>query len=39
MIGMREFGASAPAKDLMKEFGFTPEDIARVAKAQSGKMA
>ena len=34
MIGMRRFGASAPAKDLMKVFGFTPEHIVEAAKAQ-----
>ena len=33
-IGMRGFGASAPANDLMKEFGFTPENVAKTAKAQ-----
>src|SRR5712691_2636488 len=34
IIGMHTFGASAPAKDLMREFGFTPEKIAAAAKAQ-----
>jgi transketolase len=33
-IGMSGFGASAPANDLMKEFGFTPENVAETAKAQ-----
>jgi transketolase len=33
-LGMRSFGASAPAKDVMKEFGFTPEAIVAAAKAQ-----
>jgi len=33
-IGMHGFGASAPANDLMKEFGFTPESVAKTAKAQ-----
>jgi transketolase len=33
-IGMRGFGASAPVNDLMKEFGFTPENVAQAAKAQ-----
>jgi len=33
-IGMHGFGASAPVKDVMKEFGFTPENIAETAKAQ-----
>jgi transketolase len=37
MIGMREFGASAPAKELMKTFGFTPDHIASVAEAQVAK--
>jgi transketolase len=37
MIGMREFGASAPAKDLMTAFGFTPDNIASAAKAQLAK--
>ena len=36
-IGMHGFGASAPAKDLMREFGFTPEKIAAAAKAQVSK--
>jgi transketolase len=38
IIGMRRFGASAPAKDLLKKFGFTPEKVveaAREAIAQS----
>ena len=30
-------GASAPAKDVMTEFGFTPEKIAAAAKAQVSK--
>jgi len=37
MIGMHRFGASAPAKDLMRRFGFTAEDIAAAAKAQIAK--
>ena len=37
IIGMHGFGASAPAKDLMKEFGFTPEKIAAAAEAQVSK--
>ena len=36
-IGLHEFGASAPAKELMKHFGFTPETIAAAAKAQVAK--
>jgi transketolase len=38
MIGMHRFGASAPIKDLLKKFGFTPEKVveaAREAIAQS----
>ena len=38
MIGMHSFGASAPLKDLLKKFGFTPEKVveaAREAMAQS----
>jgi transketolase len=31
-IGMTRFGASAPAKDLMKKFGFTVEHVVEVAK-------
>jgi transketolase len=37
MLGMHRFGASAPAKDLMKRFGFTAEDIVEAAKAQIAK--
>jgi transketolase len=33
-IGMRGFGASAPAKDLMKTFGFTSQEVVRSAKHQ-----
>jgi transketolase len=32
IVGMTTFGASAPAKDLYKHFGFTPEHVAEVAK-------
>ena len=32
-IGLDHFGASAPAEDLMKHFGFTPQDVAdRIAR-------
>jgi transketolase len=31
VIGMERFGASAPYKDLMAKFGFTPEDVAERA--------
>jgi transketolase len=37
MIGMHRFGASAPAQDLMKRFGFTAEHIVEIAKAQIAK--
>jgi transketolase len=30
-VGMREFGASAPYKDLYKQFGITPEAVAAAA--------
>jgi transketolase len=33
-IGMRSFGASAPLKDLLKKFGFTPEHVVAAAKEQ-----
>jgi transketolase len=33
-IGMRSFGASAPLKDLIKKFGFTPEHVMAFAKEQ-----
>jgi transketolase len=33
-IGMRSFGASAPLKDLQREFGFSAERIAEAAKEQ-----
>jgi transketolase len=33
-IGMRSFGASAPLKDLMKKFGFSPEHVVAAAKDQ-----
>jgi len=32
MVGMRRFGASAPGEVNMKEFGFTPERVAAVAR-------
>ena len=37
-IGMRSFGASAPLKDLQREFGFTVERVVDAAKAQLGKV-
>jgi transketolase len=33
-LGMRSFGASAPLKDLLKKFGFTPEHVVAAAKEQ-----
>jgi transketolase len=33
-IAMRSFGASAPLKDLLKEFGFTAEKVVEAAKTQ-----
>jgi transketolase len=36
-IGMRSFGASAPLKDLMKKFGFTPGQIVAAVKEQLKK--
>jgi transketolase len=37
-IGMRSFGASAPLKDLQREFGFTVERVVDAAKAQLGQV-
>jgi transketolase len=37
MIGMHTFGASAPIKDLMTKFGFTPEKVLAAAKDQIAK--
>jgi transketolase len=36
-IGMRSFGASAPLKDLVKKFGFTPEHVVAAAREQLRK--
>jgi transketolase len=36
-IAMRSFGASAPLKDLVKKFGFTPEHVVAAAKEQVQK--
>jgi transketolase len=33
-IGMRSFGASAPLKDLLGKFGFTPDHVVAAAKEQ-----
>ena len=32
-IGMHTFGSSAPLKDVLTEFGFTPEKVVETAKA------
>jgi transketolase len=37
ILGMYRFGASAPLKDILKAFGFTPEHIVEAAKAQIEK--
>jgi transketolase len=37
VLGMRTFGASAPLKDLLKEFHFTVEAVTAAAKAQLAK--
>ena len=37
VIGMRGFGASAPAKDLMRVFGFTAEHVIEAAKQQMAR--
>jgi transketolase len=34
VIGMHTFGASAPMKDLLTKFGFTPEKVVEIAKQQ-----
>ena len=36
-IGMHTFGSSAPIKDLLKQFGFTPDKVVAAAKEQIGK--
>jgi transketolase len=36
-IGMRTFGASAPLKDLLKEFGFTVDGVVEAARKQLKK--
>ena len=35
VIGMHTFGASAPAGELLKKFGFTPEKVLEAARAQA----
>ncbi|MEW6323984.1 MAG: transketolase, partial [Nitrospirota bacterium] len=34
VIGMKTFGASAPLKELVKKFGFTPEHVVAAVKEQ-----
>ena len=34
IIGMHTFGASAPLKDLLKKFGFTPDKVLEAARHQ-----
>ena len=34
IIGMHSFGSSAPLKDLLKKFGFTPEKVLEAAHNQ-----
>ena len=36
-VGMTSFGASAPAKDLYKHFGITPQKVAEAALAKLGR--
>jgi transketolase len=37
IIGMHSFGASAPLKDLLIKFGFTPEQVVKAAKEVLGR--
>jgi transketolase len=37
VVGMRTFGTSAPLKDVLTRFGFTPEHVVGVARAQIAK--
>jgi transketolase len=37
VIGMKTFGASAPLKELLKKFGFTPEAVLQAARDMLGK--
>jgi transketolase len=39
VIGRDDFGASAPIKELLKQFGFTAENVAAQARALLGKAA
>jgi transketolase len=35
IIAMKTFGSSTPLKDLQEKFGFTPENVAVVAREQA----
>jgi transketolase len=37
IIGMKTFGASAPLKDLLVKFGFSPQAVADAARKQLGR--
>jgi transketolase len=37
VIGMKTFGASAPLKELQKQFGFEPDKVVAIAKEVLGK--
>ncbi len=39
IIGMKTFGASAPLKELLKKFGFTPDAVVAAARELLGKKA
>lgn len=39
VVGMHTFGSSAPLKDLLTKFGFTPERVVAVAKTQLARSA
>ncbi len=39
MVGMHTFGGSAPLKDVMSEFGFTPDKVAEAARTAIGRAA
>ncbi len=37
IVGMHTFGASAPLKELLQRFGFTPEQVVAAAREQLGR--
>jgi transketolase len=39
VVGMTRFGASAPAADLFEKFGFTPDNVASVARDVLGRLS